>query len=163
MLTKVQIQKCMCRTPTPTPSTRRQPWYSLGARLFPYICSHGPFSSLLVPLNLLSETKTVFDPLPCSSGSTISNAVPVAPLLPRPPLPRPWRGGEAGVVARPRSSPKAAPCRNLPRVSAFVFCPASSPLVVPRSSFPSRLRARRRRGRRSAEGLAARTQRTAES
>ncbi|XP_044801999.1 cGMP-specific 3',5'-cyclic phosphodiesterase isoform X3 [Bubalus bubalis] len=39
-----------------------------------------------------------------SSGSTISNAVPVAPLLPRPPLPRPWRGGEAGVGARPRST-----------------------------------------------------------
>lgn len=119
-----------------------------------------PFFRLLVPLNLLSETKTVFEPLPCSSGSTISNAVPEAPLLPRPPLPRPWRGGEARVGARPRESPKAATCRNLSEVSAVAVCPLPVPGLSRAPPSLCFLLARRRRRKGSAVGFAARTQRT---
>lgn len=89
-----------------------------------------PFSSRLVPLNLLSETKTVFEPLPCSSGSTISNSVPAAPLLPRPPSPRPLAGRGSRGRGETTRSPKAATCRNLPRVSAVAFCPLPVPCLA---------------------------------
>lgn len=126
------------RTP-PSPQT-----YTSAALVFPeskiiYIHPRSwaflqPFSSLLVPLNLLSETKTVFEPLPCSSGSTISNSVLAAPLLPRPPSPRPLAGRGSRGRGETTRSPKAATCRNLPRVSAVAFCPL--PVLSLARAFP---------------------------